>query len=219
MDKHIDVTVTIARQSRRRIAAAVSAACLCLGVAGCLNTPETYSIPTATAYQVEDTVYTHAVRFAPSTVAYTPMEQNRLGDFVNGVRPEDGDTVILMAAGPLANTRMQIVAEDLGSRGVIVSASQEILTGGETVTVALRREVYLPTACRPAAVAGFTPNALMPPLGCATATNLARMVANQEDLMQGRVPVPAEGSTGVGAVTRYRDDAIKPPVGQTTSGN
>ncbi len=219
MRRNIEVAGAVAPRPLRHRAAALAAGCLCLGVAGCLNTPVTYSIPTATAYQVEDTVYTHAVRFAPSTVAYTPIEQNRLGDFVNGVRPEAGDTVTLMAAGPLANARMQIVAEDLGSRGVIVAASQEILTGGETVTVALRREVYLPTACRPAAIQGFSPNALMPPMGCATATNLARMVSNPEDLIQGRETGPAEGSTGVGAVDRYRGDAIKPPIGAATSSN
>ena len=217
MHKLIDMPGAAGSRPRGNVAAALTAACLCLGVAGCLNTPEAYSIPTATAYQVEDTVYTHAVRFAPNTVAYTPIERSRIGDFVNGVRPEPDDTIVLMASGPLANARMQIVAEDLGAQGVTVAASQEILTGGETVTVTVRREVYLPTACRPAAVQGFTPNALMPPLGCATATNLARMVADPQDLIRGRETGPAEGPTGVGAVNRYRTDAIKPPVAAATN--
>ena len=166
---------------------------------------------------MEDTVYTHAVRFTPSTVDYTPIEQSRLAEFVSGVRPEAGDTVVLMAAGPLANARMQIVAEDLGSRGVIVAASQQVLSGGEAVTIALRREVYLPTACRPAAIQGFTPNAMMAPFGCATATNLARMVADPRDLMRGRETGPAEGITGVEAVNRYRGDAVKQPPGIGTN--
>ena len=217
MRKQVNAIDVMPLRPSRRAAAVLSAACLCLGIAGCLNVPEAYSIPTSTAYQVEDTVYTHAVRFAPSTVAYTPIEQGRVGDFVNGVRPETGDTVVLMAAGPLANTRMQIVAEDLGSRGVVVASSQEILTGGETVTIALRREVYLPTACRPAAVQGFTPNTMMPPFGCTTATNLARMVADPEDLVRGRETGPVESSTGIGAIERYRGDAIKQPIAAATN--
>lgn len=186
------------------------AGCLLMAVAGCLNVPEASSIPTATAYQVEDTVYTHAVLFTPSTVAYTPIEQSRLGDFVSGVRPERGDTVVLTSAGPLANARMQVVAEDLGSQGVLVAASQQVLTGGEAVTVSVRRQVYLPTACRPAAVPGIGQGTMIPPLGCANATNLARMAANPEDLVRGQDTGPADGSTGVLAIGRYRTDAVKP---------
>lgn len=48
--------------------------------------------------------------------------------------------------------------------------------------------------------------------GCATADNLARSIADPRDLAAGRTLGPANGAGSVGAVTRYRTDAVKPLV-------
>ena len=46
--------------------------------------------------------------------------------------------------------------------------------------------------------------------GCATAGNLARSIADPRDLAAGRTLGPANGANSVGAVNRYRTDAVKP---------
>jgi len=46
--------------------------------------------------------------------------------------------------------------------------------------------------------------------GCATADNLARSLADPRDLAAGRTLGPANGANSVGAVNRYRTDAVKP---------
>ncbi len=55
--------------------------------------------------------------------------------------------------------------------------------------------------------------------GCATADNLARMVADPRELATGRALAPASGAHAVGSVTRYRTDAVKPLLKQSGSGS
>ncbi len=45
--------------------------------------------------------------------------------------------------------------------------------------------------------------------GCATASNLARMVADPRDLVVGRSLAPAPGTTAAAAVGRYNSDEVK----------
>lgn len=46
--------------------------------------------------------------------------------------------------------------------------------------------------------------------GCATADNLARMVADPRELSSGRALAPASGSHAAAAAERYRTDQVKP---------
>lgn len=46
--------------------------------------------------------------------------------------------------------------------------------------------------------------------GCATADNLARMIADPRELSTGRALAPANGANATGALERYRTDRVKP---------
>jgi len=55
--------------------------------------------------------------------------------------------------------------------------------------------------------------------GCATADNLARMVADPRDLSVGRPTAPASGPHAAGAVARYNTDKVKPLIKRATGGS
>jgi|GEM_PF-1470824 len=46
--------------------------------------------------------------------------------------------------------------------------------------------------------------------GCADATNLGLMIANPEDVLEGRNPGAADGTYAAGAIERYRKGETKP---------
>jgi|GEM_PF-758361 len=54
--------------------------------------------------------------------------------------------------------------------------------------------------------------------GCATADNLARMIADPRELAVGRALAPAPGTTAAGGVARYNADKVKPLLKRNTSG-
>jgi len=47
------------------------------------------------------------------------------------------------------------------------------------------------------------------PLGCATRSNLARMVSDPTDLLRAKSLAPADGEAALRAVTRYQEDELK----------
>src|ERR1700733_3647894 len=55
----------------------------------------------------------------------------------------------------------------------------------------------------------FFDNQPLPQFGCADARNLAIMVDNPEDLLQGRNPGPANGVTTAGAIIRYNNNQTR----------
>ncbi|NUB14103.1 pilus assembly protein CpaD [Azospirillum brasilense] len=57
---------------------------------------------------------------------------------------------------------------------------------------------------------GWYQNSPTEALGCSNRRNLALMLADPRDLVQGRETVPADGQRMAGAVQRYRADKVKP---------
>jgi pilus assembly protein CpaD len=55
----------------------------------------------------------------------------------------------------------------------------------------------------------FFDNQPLPQFGCADARNLALMVDNPEDLLQGRNPGPANGVTTAGTIIRYNNNQAR----------
>ncbi|MEQ9123780.1 MAG: CpaD family pilus assembly lipoprotein [Alphaproteobacteria bacterium] len=55
--------------------------------------------------------------------------------------------------------------------------------------------------------------------GCATADNLARMIADPRELSVGRPTAPASGPHAAGAVARYNTDKVKPLIKRATGGS
>ena len=86
--------------------------------------------------------------------------------------------------------------------------------------VLLDRYVVTPPACPDWSDSPNTPHSNVPGsnFGCATASNFALMVDNPRDLMVGRTLAPGEGDPALGAVQRYRNEAVKPLIGASASG-
>ena len=55
--------------------------------------------------------------------------------------------------------------------------------------------------------------------GCATADNLARMIADPRELAHGRPLAPTSGAHAAGAVARYNTDKVKPLLKRDTAGS
>jgi pilus biogenesis lipoprotein CpaD len=122
----------------------------------------------------------------------------------------------------LAAARAQAVASTLQRLGVAdidiaVRALGETApraSGDSAEARALNRRVEVfariydlsPTSCRPWEGAG--PG--LPDFGCATAANLARMIADPLDLEQGTELGPADGIAQAEAVARYRANKVTP---------
>lgn len=196
--------------------APMAVAVVLLILPGCYPRETHYSVPISSAYQTGETQYFHAVRFGGNSVELSDGERGRLSQFVHEVRPGSDDVVLVAANGPLSPTRSRIVENALAEFGVYGVAMVESAVGGGDVTVSVARRVPMAVACMPAAVPGFSDIAVVPPPGCANAMNLARMVANPDELIVGATPGGADGNVMVTAVERYRADQIKTPAAEGT---
>jgi hypothetical protein len=65
---------------------------------------------------------------------------------------------------------------------------------------------------------GDESNVLSSNFGCANASNLMQMVADPQDLVQGRNTGPANGDREADAVNRYLNDDVKPLPSLSTTG-
>jgi len=165
----------------------------------------------------------HGVTFAPGSTYLSGDEQVRLAAFARQ-QIRYGDEVVLLAddgGGYLQQARLATVRAALQGQGVTVAAASrtgEIATGGDAVLVAATRWVARGPACPDwSKSTTYDPNnTSFSNFGCADAQNLGTMVANPRDLEQGRDPGPQDGGRAAAAVERYRRDAVKQIVVQTT---
>ena len=190
------------------LAPLVAAAVAGLALTGCFPRETHYTIPENTAYSVGESEYSFASRFDAGSVALSDIEKRRLSGFVNEVRPGGNDTIVVAASGSLAEARRRVVENTLAEFGVYGVTMVEGIAGGDNVTVTVARTVPIPVACLPAVSPGFSDQALFPPVGCANALNLARMVAYQDDLIDGGAIGPADSTAMTGSVSRYRANQV-----------
>lgn len=149
------------------------------------------------------------MRFAPQTVALRAGESVELAGFVNAFGVEPGDTVVVSGAGQLSAERRQLIAQELAAYGYPDIRFDHDGPVGDRVRVTLERTTYMPTACTREGVVGTPNDVVLLPHRCANDLNLARMVVDQRDLVEGRRLGPAPASTAVRAVGRYRTDQVR----------
>lgn len=174
----------------------------------------------------------HLVRFEPGSERAGPVERVRLDAFLRDMRLDRRDHVAVVAeAGPdaaarVAGARVADVTGFLAARGLAVEDTRmpfgaSVPTGTVAVVVE-RAAVGMPDCGRfPGETAADRLNNLpMANFGCATARNLASMVADPRDLAAGRDPGPSDGKVAADAVRRYRAGRTKPlaGLGTVTSG-
>ena len=162
------------------------------------------SAPTMDPYRVDTVRINHDITFLPGSATLDPIAQANLRSFISQVRVQGDDAITIVASGPFALARENAVANALTDMGIRSLTMAEGNVGFDQVTVSLARTHYLATACLRGGTRHFNPGVLMPPPGCAVATNLAAMVEDPQDLLVGRPAGPIDGVTAVRAVTRYR---------------
>ena len=159
---------------------------------------------------------THAVHFAPGSSALAPSEVASLRDFLhpNG---RNGVAGVTIAAGndPLAAARSARVSHALDTLGIVHTvAPAGTATAADAVLVTVNREIASAPPCPNWAPIGTynSSNGTTQSLGCATANDLYRMVADPRDLVSGQTPGPAEAAPSMRAVEAYRtgDQKINP---------
>ncbi|TWT10215.1 CpaD family pilus assembly lipoprotein [Reyranella sp. CPCC 100927] len=196
---------------------AVMAAALGVSLAACEN-PETAVHYAPKQARADRAAALHGVSFSPLRDDLSASERQRLMAFVREL-PTDRATVVLFTASDspsLQAQRAAAVRSQLEAWGVpvaTVARAQGFAVGPDTVVVSAEsysaRALNCPDFSKSA---GYDPlNLPQSNLGCATARNLADMVADPRDLERGRSPGPASGHLGASAVDRLYNGKVKDP--------
>ena len=199
--------MNIATKSKLMGAVALS---LGLAVAGCGGMPSNTSLYSVKQPVVERTNYTLDVN---TNQAGLPIsEQQRLNGWFETLDLGYGDRVTI--EDPSANPAVATAVNDLAGRyGIIVSDVAPTTTGmlqpGQARVVITRSTASVPGCPDWSASSDMNySNGTSPGYGCAVNSNLAAMVANPEDLLEGQ-----KGSgetvvaTGTRAIQTYREAA------------
>lgn len=197
--------MNIARKSKLMGAVAVS---LGLTVAGCGGMPSNTSLYSTKQPVVERTNYTLDVN--TTNAGLTISEQQRLNGWFETMDLGYGDRVTI--EDPASNPAVSDAVNDLAGRyGLIVSATAPTTAGqlqpGQARVVITRSTASVPGCPDWSATSDMNyNNGMSPGYGCAVNSNIAAMVANPEDLLEGQ-----SGSgetvvaTGTRAIQTYRD--------------
>jgi pilus assembly protein CpaD len=208
-----------------------------LVIAGCAE--GTGYVPAALPKElrVETVEHRHTVHFETDRSAIVPSEAKNLAAFLAGVDPRQRGGIVVEGHADarasdaynlrLSGRRADTVAAFVRDRGFdeveayVVAFGErapaapndtaEGLALNRRVEVTIQRYVAVPPECPDwSKQSGFDPyNLPMSNIGCATATNLAQMVADPADLVQGRSLGPADATREAEAIVRYRTDEVK----------
>ncbi|NBC33823.1 MAG: hypothetical protein GVY13_14210 [Alphaproteobacteria bacterium] len=188
------------------------AAILCLaplGLGACVPTELDRTTRPVTEFQVEQVRMARDLTFLPGDVALDPGNEAQLDAFLAQVSPTADDRIAVIGHGPLGEARARATALALQTRGVTPDRTVAVRGAGDGVTLSVERTLYQATACQQSTdvrePAGGT---RLPSPGCATADNLARMIAQPSDLLQGRETSPSPARLPVAAVEAYRRGEI-----------
>lgn len=181
-----------------------------LALGACGGMPTNKSLYSVKQPVVERTSYTFDVRTSQSGL--TVSEQQRLDGWFDAMELGYGDRVSI--DDPLASEATRnAVAELAGRRGILVADGAPLTTGsvqpGYARVVLTRSTASVPGCPDWSAKSDMNfNNATSPGYGCATNSNLAAMVANPEDLIEGQ---QGTGETVImsssKAIETYRDAA------------
>jgi len=162
---------------------------------------------------VDRTDFMFDVATAPAGLA--PGEADRLAGWFDGLKMGYGDTIRLDdPTGWRGSAAQDAVAAVVSRYGMLVSHDAPPVTAGTPapgslrviVTRAVARVVGCPDWSR--GDAGEYGSASQSNYGCATATNLAAMIANPADLIEGRDADHSDATLSIKAIKTYRDAAV-----------
>jgi pilus assembly protein CpaD len=171
----------------------------------------------------------HVVPFAAKDLEMTDVEREALAMFVRQSNLQPGSHVSVAAPTKTATqvarsrNRLASVRNELQRMGVSSSIVQAEPTNnqstGDEIVVFAQTVAVLPPDCpgynQPITLDfEWRPNTR---LGCANAVNLGLMVANPNDLAQGRPVGPADAESNALGVQRYRTDQTYPTADSVNS--
>lgn len=180
------------------------------------SVPDNRTLDTQHAPVVSRTDFVFDAVAGPSGLARG--EADRLSGWFDSLALGYADTITLDTSATWHNTApADAVAALVASYGMLISHDGAPVTVGHppagSIRVVVSRAVARVDGCPDWSV-GNTPthNAATPSnFGCAYMTNIAAMIANPQDLVQGRQSRPGnDAATSVKAIKTYRD---KPPTG------
>lgn len=201
------------------------AAGLALAAAACTNTPPP-AAPVAAGEEpnpitIRQVAVSHPVRFEPGVSSLSQAQRASLLAFLHAKSARPGETATVQAgSSPLDAARLTWVMTALRQAGLeVATAPAGPGLGRDTLEVSLERSVaVLPHCPNWTQQVGSDPlNAPSTNLGCATAVDLAVMVADPHDLVSGRTPGPVDAAPSIRAVEDYRSGK-KPDDGSNGGG-
>jgi|SRR5579872_37473 len=157
-----------------------------------------------------------AFRFIPGSDRLLPADLVRLRRLAaaGAISPSDRVTISAGGGPGLAAARRAAVSAELLPYGVVVTGAVPGVAPPDRAVVSVDRTLVRLPACpnwsKFPGVTDFT-NSVASNFGCATVTNLARMVANPTDLASGQPLGFAQGTPAVAAVGRYQADRVELP--------
>lgn len=149
----------------------------------------------------------HDVVFASGATAISPAQSSQIRSFLAQVGVQPGDELVVAGHGPLGFLRADGVQAELAEFGVASRRVDMSTSPRDVVTLSLTRTVYLPTSCIQGNRTLYDRSggvSLLPLPRCSNDLNLARMIADPEDLTTGRELGPAEGVYTLPAIEGYR---------------
>jgi pilus assembly protein CpaD len=154
---------------------------------------------------------THDVPFEGETVGLEGRQQADLDAFLASSEARAGDPAYVESDGsPLGEARAANLAEQLTSRGFATQVIRDTTTPAHQVRVVLERYVATMPVCPDWSHVSWETfkNQTSSNFGCATADDLAAMVADPRDLAVGRPLASAPGEAAAKPVERYRAGAV-----------
>lgn len=164
--------------------------------------------------RIDWVTFHHRVAFDPGAPGMTEDEAARLARFIRRLAdPAASSTRVTVQGARDRDTRLAIrreatVLARLRNAGLapVLAPAADGAAAGDGVTVTVGRYVASAPRCpdwsKPAD--GDPANVPSSNFGCATATNLVRMVVDPGTLVRGRAPGPADGEALAGGIEAYR---------------
>lgn len=193
-------------------------------LAGCTAAAEYTDSEAPKHLQLDRTSAAVDLRFAPGSSELLPGDAARLHRLAATRQIDASDRITVVAGGPpaLAQARAAAVSSELLPYGIVVTGRPfgAAAVGDRAVVAVNRTLVRLPDCpnwSKPNATTDFT-NTVASNFGCATVSNLGRMVADPTDLASGQPLGFAQGTPAVAAIGRYQADRTPLPQEPPTSG-
>ncbi len=184
----------------------------------------------ASANLVEVVSFSHGVSFERSRDRLSEAERGKLLDFAQEIKVVASDRIVIdgprtvgQRLDPVTVARIDALRQELAAFGLPSEAAREpIAQTAETevsrdrLVVLVTRAIVIPPDCaQPQPRSGERPQFA---LGCANTANLGLMIADPNDLRQGRPLGPADGDAATLSIQRYRRGEVT-PLEEVVTGN